>query len=218
MALAHSDNKQFSQKTFGTQSKVDEGRRFQRVRVSILGRFMLESKQEYPCQIINMSPGGAAFIAPTTGNIGERVVAYMDHIGRIEGKISRLFPGGFAIDLSATVRKRDKLASQLTWLANKNILNLPEDRRHDRLEPKQSITKLAMDDGRIYDCRLIDLSLSGAAIAIGVKPAIGSAVNLGKMRARVVRHLDNGVALEFAHLQDAQMLKEEFGLSTEEDS
>jgi len=33
-------------------------------------------------------------------------------------------PGGMA-----TPRKRDKLAAQLTWLANRQILNLPEDRR-----------------------------------------------------------------------------------------
>lgn len=190
-------------------------RRFQRVRVSLLGRFMLESRREFPCQIINMSPGGAALIAPTTGNIGERVVAYMDHIGRLEGKITRLFPGGFAIDILATPRKREKLASQLTWLANKAILNMPEDRRHERLEPRVSVTTLSMTDGREYNCRLLDLSLSGAAVSIDVRPAIGSAVMLGKMRARVVRHLENGIALEFSHLQDKELLEQEFGITEE---
>lgn len=192
-------------------AKQAEMRRFQRVRVSILGRFMLESRREYPCQIINMSPGGAALIAPTTGNIGERVVAYMDHIGRIEGKIVRLFPGGFAMDIIATPRKREKLAAQLTWLANKSALNMPEDRRHERVAPKNSASSLSLGDGRTYPCRLIDLSLSGAAISIDVRPAIGTAVTLGKMRARVVRHLENGIALEFAHLQNRESLEEEFG-------
>ena len=190
-------------------------RRFQRVRVSLLGRFMLESRREYPCQIINMSPGGAALIAPKTGNVGERVVAYMDHIGRLEGKITRLFPGGFAIDILATPRKREKLASQLTWLANKAILSMPEDRRHERLEPRKSVTTLSMNDGREYSCRLLDLSLSGAAVGIDVRPAIGSAVMLGKMRARVVRHLENGIALEFSHLQDKELLAQEFGITDE---
>ena len=194
----------------------EELRRFQRVRVSLLGRFMLESRHEYPCQIINMSPGGAAIVAPAAGNVGERVVAYMDQIGRIEGKITRLFPGGFAIDILATQRKREKLASQLTWLANKGILNLPEDRRHERLEPRKSITSITLNDGRSYNCRLIDLSLSGAAVSIDVRPAIGTAIMLGKMRGRVVRHLDNGIAIEFAHLQDRQILEEEFGVTSDE--
>ena len=38
--------------------------------------------------------------------------------------------------ISATPRKRDKLAAQLTWLANRHILGLPEDRRHGRIAPR----------------------------------------------------------------------------------
>ena len=67
------------------------------------------------------------------------MVAYIDHIGRIEGKIVRAFDGGFAMSINATARKRDKLAAKLTWLANRHELNLPEDRRHDRVTPKISI-------------------------------------------------------------------------------
>lgn len=35
-----------------------ERRRHQRVKVALTGRFMREDRQEYPCQTINMSPGG----------------------------------------------------------------------------------------------------------------------------------------------------------------
>ena len=38
--------------------------------------------------------------------------------------------------IAATPRKRDKLAAQLTWLANRHILSLPEDRRHGRIVPR----------------------------------------------------------------------------------
>ncbi|MGO4834899.1 PilZ domain-containing protein, partial [Rhizobiaceae sp. 2RAB30] len=41
-----------------TPSKV-ERRNFQRVRVKIYGRFMLEDRSEHPCQVIDMSPGNA---------------------------------------------------------------------------------------------------------------------------------------------------------------
>lgn len=163
---------------------------------------MLENKQEYPCQVINMSPGGLAIIAPVRGEIGERVIAYIDHIGRIEGKIARKIEGGFAIALQATVRKRDKLASQLTWLANRHILNLPEDRRHERRTPKNPITKLYLDDGSEHICRVLDLSLSGAALKTDVRPAIGKNITAGKIRARVIRHLEDGLAIEFASIQD----------------
>ncbi|MEX0859688.1 MAG: PilZ domain-containing protein, partial [Cucumibacter sp.] len=96
-----------------------EHRRFQRVRVSVLGRYMLADRREFPCQVIEMSPGDARVIAPVPGEIGERVVAYLDHIGRVEGTINRMIEGGFAIEVHASMRKRDKMAAQLTWLANK---------------------------------------------------------------------------------------------------
>ena len=33
------------------------------------------------------------------GSVGERVIAYLDHIGRIEGKIARLIDNGFAFGM-----------------------------------------------------------------------------------------------------------------------
>lgn len=182
-------------------------RRFSRVDVDILGRFMLEDRREYPCQVTNMSPGGAAIIAPVAGKVGERVIAYLDHIGRIEGRISRHIDGGFAVEINATPRKRDKLANVLTWLANRDALNLPEDRRHERFIPKNPITRIVLPDNRSYDCRIIDVSLSGAALKTEVRPALGMEISLGKMRARVVRHMEDGIAVEFASIQNQQLLE-----------
>ncbi len=162
---------------------------------------MLPNWQEYPCQVIDMSPGGAGIVSPVTGNIGDRVVAYIDHIGRVEGTIARHISGGFAITIKASAHKRDKLASQLTYLANKEILDLPEDRRHERQPVENPYSRITMSDGRHYQCVVLDISLSGAAIRTTVRPAINSMVQLGNMRARVVRHLDDGIALEFAVVQ-----------------
>ncbi|CDP50469.1 PilZ domain-containing protein [Paradevosia shaoguanensis] len=176
--------------------------RFQRVKVSILGRYMLADKREFPCQILEMSPGDAVVIAPVPGQVGERVVAYLDHVGRIEGLILESADGGFVMEVGGTPRKRDKLAAQLTWLANKDILNLPEDRRHERVVPDNRHSTVVLDDGRRYNCKIIDISLSGAAIELAVRPAMGTPVTLGRMRARVVRHFQNGVAVEFASSQE----------------
>lgn len=176
--------------------------RFQRVKVSILGRYMLLDRREFPCQVLEMSPGDALVIAPASGQAGERVIAYLDHIGRIEGGIVEEIEGGFVMSIAATARKRDKLASQLTWLGNKDLLNLPEDRRHERVVPDNRHSTVVLDDGRRYNCKIIDISLSGAAIELDVRPAMGTPVTLGRMRARIVRHFQNGVAVEFAAAQE----------------
>ncbi|MEO8759097.1 MAG: PilZ domain-containing protein [Devosia sp.] len=176
--------------------------RFQRVKVSVLGRYMLADRREFPCQVLEMSPGDAVVIAPVSGNPGEKVIAYLDHIGRVEGTITESVEGGFVMDLVASPRKRDKMAAQLTWLANKDILNLPEDRRHERVVPDNRHSTVVLDDGRRYNCKIIDISLSGAAIELAVRPAMGTPVTLGRMRARVIRHFQDGVAVEFASAQE----------------
>ena len=155
-----------------------------------------------------MSPGGMALIAPVSGHEGERVIAYIDHLGRLEGTIARLYQNGFAMTVAATLRKRDKLAAQLTWLANRHILNLPEDRRHGRIIPRRPVTQLAMPNGVHLTCRIIDLSLSGAAIATDQRPALGMLVMLGKVQGRVVRQLDDGFAVEFTRAQHPDFLEE----------
>ena len=187
-----------------------ERRKHQRVKVNLLGRYMLADRREYPCQVINMSPGGIAFMAPVAGEVGDRVIAYVDHLGRLEGKIARTFQNGFAMTIAATSRKRDKLASQLTWIANRHILNLPEDRRHGRFAPRNPLARLILADGRNVACRVIDLSQSGAAISIQphLRPEVGAMVTIGKTQGRVVRHIDDGFALEFTRLQHPDFVED----------
>lgn len=187
-----------------------ERRNFQRVRVKIYGRFMLEDRTEHPCQVLDMSPGNVALRADRIGQPGEKVIAYIDHIGRVEGVVTRTLEDGFAMTVIASDRKKDKLAAQLTWLANKHELDLPEDRRHERVAPRNPMSVLVLTDGRQYQCRIMDLSLSGAAIEIDVRPAIGVQVTLGTMRGQVVRHFDEGVAIEFAAIQQQDLLDSEF--------
>jgi hypothetical protein len=189
---------------------AEERRRFQRVKVNLLGRYMLPDRREFPCQVINMSPGGIAMVAPVVGLPGERVIAYVDHLGRLEGKIARTIDNGFAMTISASARKRDKLAAQLTWLANRNILNLPEDRRHGRFAPRNPLARMILPNGNNVACRVIDLSQSGAAIAIApeLRPDVGSVVTIGKAQGRVVRHIDDGFAVEFTRLQHTDFIED----------
>ncbi len=191
-----------------TLPHAQERRRHQRVKVNLLGRYMLADRREYPCQVVNMSPGGMALIAPVTGNDGERVIAYVDHLGRLEGKIARQLQNGFAMTISATARKRDKLAAQLTWIANRNILNLPEDRRHGRFVPTNPAARLILPSGVNVGIRIIDISLSGAGVATDHRPEVGSLVTLGNIPGRVVRHLEDGFAIEFTRLQHPDSIED----------
>lgn len=186
---------------------------FQHLKLKLYGRFMLEDQSEHPCQAHDISAGNMTLRADRSGDPGEKVILYLDQLGRIEGIVTRTFDDGFAITVIASDRKREKLTAQLDWLSNRNELDLPEDRRHARIAPRNPLSELHIEDGRTYQCRIIDLSLSGAGIEIDVRPAIGTPVTLGAMKGRVVRHFEDGIAIEFETVQSDQQLESEFALA-----
>jgi hypothetical protein len=190
---------------------VPDRRRHRRVPVSLFGRFMREDKQEYPCQVVNMSAGGMAVISPVACQEGERVVAYLDNLGRIEGVVVRPLEGGFAVRILASLYKRERIANLLTWLINQKALGLGEERKHERIAPRVNASKLILPNGDVHPCRVIDVSLSGASVACTIKPPVGTMVILGRMRGRVVRHHEQGMALQFVELQDPDSLARTFG-------
>lgn len=189
-------------------SRRVERRRHNRVNVALLGRYMLSDRQEYPCQTVDLSPGGGMLVAPVKGQVGERVVVYLEQIGRVEGGITRHTADGFAFSIAAAMRKRDKMASQLTWLANRQSLGLPEDRRHERIMPRNTSSTLKMESGREYGVRIIDVSMSGAALSIEQKLPLGTAVVLGNTPAQIVRHFQGGIAVEFRLMLSPDRLDE----------
>jgi hypothetical protein len=177
-----------------------ERRRHQRIKVSLLGRYMLADRREFPCQTIDMSPGGVALFAPVKAEVRERVIVYLDQIGRVEGVVARQLENGFALALNVTMMKREKLAEQLTWLANRHALGMPEDRRHERIVPAYTRAMVTMADGTVFSAKLIDVSLSGAAVKSDARVAMGMVVQIGGTQGRVVRIFDDGFAVEFSRL------------------
>lgn len=184
---------------YENSTNPEDKRRHQRVRVNLLGRYMLADRNEYACQTINMSPGGIAFAAPVSGEIGERVICYLEEIGRIEGIVTRVIRGGFCIGFAATYRKREKLAEKLTWLANRADLNLADGRNHERHTPAERQAEVEFSNGRTVPCSIIDLSLGGASVALDdeVEVAVGSQIRLGRTLGHVVRRHEAGVSIRF---------------------
>jgi hypothetical protein len=189
-----------------------ERRRFRRLKLSVLGRYMLEDRREFPCQTIDISPGGVGLIAPVLGAIGSRVVVYLEHLGRIEGMVVRELENGFAMSIVAPQRKQEKLVAQLTWLMNRQAFGLPEDRRHERIELANMTSIIAFRDGRRLPAMIVDCSISGAALDCGEMVPLGTALTVGHREARVVRHFEGGIAVEFDHPISEERFNRDFEL------
>jgi hypothetical protein len=174
-----------------------ESRRYQRVNLSLAGRYMLTSRKEFPCRTIDISPGGMFLAGPVKPAFGENVVVYMDALGRFSGKTVRVVQDGFAVALDMSSRKRETLADQLTWFANRKALSVPEDRRHERFVPLMSRAILRLANGQEAIVKIRDLSLSGFALETNCLPEPGTPIIVGSTPATVVRHFDGGFAGEF---------------------
>ena len=191
-----------------------ERRRHSRVKVRLPGQFMRENRREFSCITIDMSTGGIALAADETVEIDERIICYLSHIGRVEGRVVREFPGGFAIAMRLPPQKRERLADQLTWLANRHEFGMLEDRRHERIRPRNPRTTLILPTGREVMASIVDVSQSGVALSLAspVAPPVGTPVTVGLTRGRVVRQFANGVAVEFARVIPAGEFSEEIEL------
>jgi hypothetical protein len=191
--------------------KASDQHRYKRFELALLGRFMRANKQEYPCKLNDISVGGASVKAPVEVDLGERIIAYFDEIGGIEGSVVRVFEGGFAMGLKATQHKRDKLAAQITWLINKDAMGAGDGRRHERVGVPNKSSTLKFPGGIAVDCRVLDVSLSGASIGTEARPTIGSEVTLGKLRCRVMRYHERGIGVQFLDIPDPEALRRYFG-------
>jgi len=174
-----------------------ERRRFQRVNIDLFGRYMLESRSEHHCQTVDVSLGGIRLFAPVKPKIAERIIVYIDALGRFSGDVVQVHAEGFSMTIHVPAQRREMLADKLTWFANRLALNLTDQRRHERIVPFQKWAILRSTGGGEHIVKILDLSSSGVSVEANTLPAIGDRVSIGKSSATVVRHLDCGFAAEF---------------------
>jgi hypothetical protein len=178
-----------------------EGRRQQeRAKLRLPGRCMLANRLELICTTIDLAPSGVAVECGDQGQVGDRVVAYINRLGRIEGEIARQLRNGFAFKVAAPPRKIEKLSTRIAWLVKHDVYGAPDNRQRERVEADEEQIIVTTPDGEEYVATLIDVSNDGAAVNVAIAPPIGSPLTVGQRRARVVRHFAGGVAVKYQNM------------------
>jgi len=174
-----------------------ERRRFRRVRVDLPGRlFTPADGKEAHCQILDLSPGGAAIACEMLPEPGTQVILYVDGFGRFEGQVMRMDDSSFGVHFACTALKRERTAEQLTLFLNKDMVDETVMRRHERTNQK-GFAKFTRADGQIVQCEVMDISSSGVSLKTDVRPAIGEFILIAQMAGRVARHHEQGIGIEF---------------------
>lgn len=189
---------------------VSDMRRHRRLALTLSGRFMRADRSEYDCTLRDISVGGASIVTATRIEIGERIVAYFEHVGGFEGTITRILPDGFALQFKISEHKREKLAAQIMWLVNRHWFPDETGRSHERLGKLGQRAALLLEDGVSIDTELLDISPAGASLGTPARPPLGSTVFIDGIRAIVLRHHANGFGVKFHNVLAQEALRTKF--------
>jgi hypothetical protein len=194
--------------------RSDERPKETSVLVRISGRFCMPNKRDengnlrqFACRMVNVSQTAMILASPVSGRIGERVIAYFEEFGNIHGSILKMMECGFSIQILASQKDRSKLLRKIIWLQQNKDHDVPDARAYKRVIPHDPISTLIFPDASSMRCFIIDMSASGAAISADITPRIGTILAVGKVPGKVVRHFDEGFAVQFNALQEHQSLE-----------
>ena len=173
-------------------------RRHQRVELRLSGRFMSDGA-DHTFLTDNVSCGGANLEAAAVPAIGSKIVCYFDELGRVAGDVVRPTENGFAVQFNTPQHKKDKLADRLVWLLNYKKYDLVDERAAPR-KATGGPALITRANGTKLQCRVIDISLTGAAFEFdGPVPIVGEHVRVGSLRGAVVRAVTGEFAIRFIH-------------------
>ncbi|HUZ33345.1 MAG TPA: PilZ domain-containing protein [Xanthobacteraceae bacterium] len=185
-----------------------------RIVVSIPGRFSLADRRDmqgerrvFSCRAINVSSYAIALASAVSGKVGDRVIAEIEHLGKLKGSIMRVLERGFIMNIIATAEEREKLATKIEWLGKFKDHDEGDRRAQRRFAPANPYSQIMLPDGSTQTCLVVDLSVSGAALSAEAVPDIGTVVAVGKIVGRVVRHFEGGFAVQFTERQSADEIE-----------
>jgi hypothetical protein len=155
---------------------------------------------------VSLSTRTVALTSPVRVAKGDKVVACIDQLGKLEGEVCSLLASGFVMSITATDEDREKLWRKIEWLEQHKNLDVSDKRNKPRFVPKNPHSKMISSDGRVERCKILDISATGAAISVEIVPEIGCILAIGAVVGRVVRQFKGGFAAQFVEsLSDADL-------------
>ena len=162
----------------------------------------------FTCWTTRVSPFQMMVDVEVVGKIGDRLTSYFRDFGKFDALISHAGAGslvdtsGLLLELEMTQSMRENFANKLAWLEKKqNEPSIPELRKDARIVPASPDSTVALADGTIHACFVVDVSASGVAVSSQVQPPIGTPLAIGAYVGRVIRLFPGGFAVKFIERQ-----------------
>lgn len=180
---------------------MPERRKHHRVSVKLKARFMLHDGSEHSAETIDASLNGISFRSRSVPYRGQKVIAYVADLGRIEGIATRVSKDGFAISIEGSRYRKDKIAGALTWAKLEEL----GSRNAERIVPTFREARLYANNS-LHSVEIMNVSTGGASVRTTMFLPLGTTVRLGEWFAIVLR-VENGIyALAFERELDPSIV------------
>ena len=187
-----------------------EKRRYHRMALDLPARITVNAIDDYQGRLINISPGNMALSVDATVLPGDAVVVAISDLDIIEGRVARLFPGGFAVSFILSRKRRRVLTEKLMLRLNPHYADGLEDRRRTpRHEEGGRSLICRLPDGSSLLAKSINRSVDGIALDAPRRIAVGTPIHVGRQRGVVLRHTDRGFVVLFERMEEQSGQNEE---------
>jgi hypothetical protein len=172
-----------------------EKRAFMRVPTALAGKmFFPPIDDEHDCIVTDISLGGATIQCGFMPALGTEIVLFLDGFGRFRGTVVRADGEEAGIHFEVSQEQRVRTAENIVlYIAGVRLRDTPS-RQAERIAAPRNF---ARETGETVAFEIRDISLTGASFIAEVCPPLGETVAIGRASGRVIRHFDDGFAVEF---------------------
>lgn len=179
-------------------SSILEEREFKRKGTNLSANLIVPAEEvTLPCQVLDLSGGGARVSCSDPPPLHTYVILCIDGFGRLESVTRRFAGGQLGLQFVFKETKRQLLLAKLYNHAFAGSLGKAGLRRHVRL-PSIAQLRFTSRSGDELPCEVIDISMRGISLRTAARPPVNDLISIGLKYVRVVRHHQEGIAVECA--------------------
>ena len=149
------------------------------------GRFLYGKEEEHTCDVVGVALDGILFeTGPRVGPPdGERIILYVDFLGRLSGKARRVEPGSYLLVPDASPRQRERLRQKIDRLKE----GAPPEEIPSGIEFPDQNKFLERTDGSRVPFKVRGISLWGTFIETDGDLRLDERVKIGDLEGVVKR-------------------------------
>lgn len=175
-----------------------ESRKQKRTGLGLKGKLFIPKRgSEDDCVVLDFSSDGAGLKCAASAPIGTNVVLYVDCFGRFEGTVVQRNRIRLGVEFQSSKVKRERTREQLSDFVANGMTNRAPVRTGARTKELPPLHYFIAADGRKIDCEIVDIALGGASLKTTERPRVGEVLAFGETAGRVLRHTDEGIAVQF---------------------